>query len=541
MNQKAQRVNRPKNGFSFQRPGAIEARSGRLFSRLTTRSEILIVWGIALLLLERFISAATINLSPQEAYYWNYAMHPALSYLDHPPMVAWVIRAGTLLLGKSEIGVRIGGLSLVVVSIWLINALGRLWFSRRAGLWAALLFAVIPVYCAYGPVITPDVPLICFWLLTLYLFSIAVLKDRPSAWYWAGVALGFAMLSKYTALFLVPSALLFLIADRAHRKWLLRKEPYLAFFISLVIFSPVILWNYQHQWASFAFQFGRRVLGEEMIDPVRYARHSFIEFLGIQAASIFPTFLAVLVLSFAVALYFTIKGRGSRWKFCLFFSFPILAFFAVYSIGSAVNVSWPLPGYLALLVAVHTSYRYLRFKSGQRFKLAQRKMLFISFYSLPVLYVLVPFHMTLVIPFVPVVKSVTGWPELVKAVERERATIETGKDRTTFIFGIDRKDITSELAFYMQDFEAVFSRKVLGMNALGFEFWDSRVPPPGSNAVAVGADEFFPDIALLQRHFMRVDEQVTMVPIARRGKIVRRFYLVRCYGYLGVKQAEVES
>jgi dolichol-phosphate mannosyltransferase len=490
----------------------------------------LIVGGIALLLLLRFIWAATIDLSPQEAYYWNYAMHPALSYLDHPPMVAWVIRAGTLLLGKSEIGVRIGGLLLVVASTWLFYALGRLWFSRRGGLWAAVLFQVIPVYFIYGVLITPDVPLICFWLLTIYLVSIAVLKDRPSAWYSAGAALGFAMLSKYTALFLVPSTLLFLVADRAHRKWLLRKEPYLALFLSLVIFSPVILWNYQHQWASFAFQFGRRVLGQEMINPVRSTPHSFTEFLAIQLGSIFPTFLAVLVFSFAVALYFTIKDQGPRWKLCLFFAFPILAFFTVYSIGSAVNVSWPLPGYLALLIAAHTCYRYLRFKSGQSFKIAQRKMLVFSVYGLPILWALALFHMTLVLPFIPVNKSITGWRELVKTIERERATIETEKDKTTFIFGMDRKDITSELAFYMQDFEDVFSRKVLGKNALGFEFWDSRVPLPGSNAVAV--DDQFPDIALLQQHFMRVDKPVTVVPIVRRGKIVRRFYVVRCYGYL---------
>ena len=494
-----------------------------------------IVWGIVLLLLLRFVSAATINLSPQEAYYWNYSIHPDLSYLDHPPMVAWVIRAGTLLLGKSEIGVRIGGLWLVVVSTWLINALGRLWFSRRAGLWAALLFQVIPVYFIYGMIITPDVPLICFWLLTIYLVSIAVLKDRPSAWYCAGAALGFAMLSKYTALFLVPSALLFLIADRAHRKWLLRKEPYLAFFLSLVIFSPVILWNYQHQWASFAFQFGRRLLGEDHPIPgleISHARHSLIKFLGIQLGAIFPTFLAVLVLSFAVALYFTIKDQGSRWKFCLFFSFPILVFFAVYSIGLTVNANWPLPGYLALLIAAHTCYRYLRFKSGQRFKIAQRKMLVFSLYFSPVFYVLAVFHLTLVIPFVPVNKSFTGWRELGKTVEREKATIETEKDKTTFILGMDRHNITSELAFYMQDFEDVFSRKLLGKNALGFEFWDSRVPLPGSNAVAVDVDAEFPDIALLQQHFMRVDEQVTVVPIVRRGKIVRRFYFVRCYDYL---------
>ena len=82
-----------------------------------------VVWGIVLLLLLRFVSAATINLSPQEAYYWNYSIHPDLSYLDHPPMVAWVIRADTLMLGKSEIGVRNGVLCLDVLSIKLIYAL----------------------------------------------------------------------------------------------------------------------------------------------------------------------------------------------------------------------------------------------------------------------------------------------------------------------------------------------------------------------------------------------------------------------------------
>src|SRR5262249_31774934 len=162
MNQNAQRISRPNNGLSFQRPGTTEDLSGRPFSRLPTRSESLIVWGIALLLLLRFISAATINLSTQEAYYWNYSMHPALSYLDHPPLVAWVIRAGTLLLGKSEIGVRIGGLCLVVVSILLINALGRLWFIRGAGLLAAVCFPLFPFYCVFCAIITPDVPLIIF-------------------------------------------------------------------------------------------------------------------------------------------------------------------------------------------------------------------------------------------------------------------------------------------------------------------------------------------------------------------------------------------
>ena len=160
-------------------------------------------------------------------------------------------------------------------------------------------------------------------------------------------------------------------------------------------------------------------------------------------------------------------------------------------------------------------------------------MLVFSVYGLPIIWVLALFHMTLVIPFVPVNKSITGWRELGKTVEREKATLEIEKDKTTFVFGMDRYNITSELTFYMQDVEDVFSltRKLRGENALGFEFWDSRVPLPGSNALAVNAG-VPPDLALLQQHFMRVDEQVTVVPIVRRGKIVRRFYVVRCYNYL---------
>lgn len=503
------------------------------FRRLPTNSEDRIVWGIVLLLLLRFISAAAMDLSPEEAYYWNYSIHPNLSYLDHPPMVAWVIRAGTLLLGKTEIGVRIGALLLTIVSTWLLFVLGRLWFSRRAGLWAALLFQVIPLYFVYGVIITPDIPLFCFWLLTLYLISIAVLKNQRWAWYAAGVALGFAMLSKYTALFLVPSALFFLIADREHRKWLLRKEPYLGLLLSIVVFSPVIVWNYQHQWASFAFQFGGRLLDVEN----GHSRHSFMQFLGIQLGGIFPTLLAGLFLGLAVALYRLTKGRGSRWRVCLFFSVPILGFFTAYSIGSLVKANWPLPGYLSLLLAAYPSYRYLTFKSTRRFVVAYRKTVYFSLCLLPSVYLLALFHMVLTIPYVPMNKWVTGWKELGKVVEGEKVAMETGTHKKAFILGMDRNYVVSEMAFYTDNFHDVIPRTLLGKKTLGFEFWESEVLPAGANVIAVGRR--FPKLALLRPHFRSVDQEVTVVPITRHGRIVRRFYLVRCYDYLG-KQATID-
>ena len=156
----------------------------------------------ALLFCLRFLAAFLIDLAPQETYYWNYAEHPALSYFDHPPMIAWVIGAGQFFLGKNALGVRLGGLLLTLLSTWLLYTLGRFWFNRRAGLWAALLFQLIPLYFVYGLLITPDVPLIFFWLLTLYLVSLAVREEKKWAWYLAGAALGLCLLSKYTAIFL---------------------------------------------------------------------------------------------------------------------------------------------------------------------------------------------------------------------------------------------------------------------------------------------------------------------------------------------------
>ena len=213
----------------------------------------------ALLFCLRFLAAFLIDLAPQETYYWNYAEHPALSYFDHPPMIAWVIGAGQFFLGKNALGVRLGGLLLTLLSTWLLYTLGRFWFNRRAGLWAALLFQLIPLYFVYGLLITPDVPLIFFWLLTLYLVSLAVREEKKWAWYLAGAALGLCLLSKYTAIFLVPSTLLWLILDRCYRQWLMRKEPYLALLIAALFFTPVILWNVEHDWASFGFQVSERL------------------------------------------------------------------------------------------------------------------------------------------------------------------------------------------------------------------------------------------------------------------------------------------
>jgi len=308
----------------------------------------------------RFFYALVIDLSPQEAYYWNYAKHPALSYYDHPPMVAWVISAGQLLLGKTELGVRIGGFLLTLLSTWLLYALGKLWFGRRTGLWAALLFQLAPAYFVYGVLITPDVPLNFFWLLTLYLVSLAVREEQKWAWYKAGAALGLCMLSKYTAVFLVPSTLLLLLWHRPYRRCLVSKEPYLALLIAALLLVPVILWNVVHDWASFGFQ-----LNERLNRPDDQPLESLGEFLLTQIVVSFPALLAGLLMISVFPFSLSLIDQRIKWHFCFLFSLPFLAFLLVVSVHSRIKANWTLPGYLSLLVAAYPCYRHLRFNSGR--------------------------------------------------------------------------------------------------------------------------------------------------------------------------------
>ena len=485
-----------------------------------------LVGAIAALLCLRFVTAFLIELTPQEAYYWNYAMHPALSYFDHPPMVAWVIGAGYFLLGKSELGVRIGGLLLTLLSTWLLYALGKLWFNKKVGLWAALLFQLLPLFFVYGVLITPDVPLSFFWLLTLYLFSIALHEDQKWAWYFAGAALGLCMLSKYTGVFLVPSAFLFLILHRRYRQWLLRKEPYLALVIALIVFAPVILWNIEHGWTSFVFQVSDR-LSEETSHPL----HRLVEFLLVQIGVTSPMLLAGLLLISAIPVSLSMKDRRMKWRFCFVFSAPLLVFFLFYSSRSLVKANWTLPGYLSLLLAAYPAYRYLRFNSGARMKLVARYFLLAWFYALPIAYIVFVYHSTVTIPNVTVHHWTTGWKELGRVVEREATAFEAESGRKVFILGMDTYNLAAALSFYTDDTHEVFSRNLVGKRARAFDYWRAKIDLVGLNAVAVDLDD--PDLEELRKYFSRVDENVERIPVMKGDRVLYRFYLVKCFGYVG--------
>lgn len=216
--------------------------------------------------LMRLLLAARIPLFPDETYYWEWSRHLAAGYFDHPPLIAFFIRGGTLLLGDSPLGVRLfpvlGGTVAVVVILLIARDLG----GARSAAWSALVAASLPVVALGLVLATPDAPLVLFLALTLLAVERAVAADAGTArsrgwWLLAGLFSGMAFLAKYPAV-LVPAAVLAALGMRpALRTRLRRWEPYAAAFVMLAVAAPVVWWNARHGWMSFRFQLGHGLGG----------------------------------------------------------------------------------------------------------------------------------------------------------------------------------------------------------------------------------------------------------------------------------------
>jgi 4-amino-4-deoxy-L-arabinose transferase-like glycosyltransferase len=213
---------------------------------------------LAVLTAIRLIVAACVPLSPDEAYYWVWSRALAPGYLDHPPMVALWIRAGTSLAGDSAFGIRLlGPLFAAVGSVLLVQATQDLLPGQRAGILAAALLNATLVLGIGAVIMTPDTPLLFFWTATLWALGRLVRTGNGAWWLMAGAMAGLAMASKYTAALLIASVFLWLLLLPQTRVWLRRPYPWAGALVAALIFAPVIWWNAAHGWASFIKQGGR--------------------------------------------------------------------------------------------------------------------------------------------------------------------------------------------------------------------------------------------------------------------------------------------
>lgn len=234
---------------------------------LAPRTAALLLIAVATLL--RLALAAVLPALTDEAYHWQFTVHPDLSYFDHPPMTMLVAKLGLFLCGGwvHPFSLRLGFVLLCAGTTWFLFRWTARFFGDRAGVWAALGFSVSHHLTTFGgSFAVPDSPHFFFAVLTWWQVSEAVFPRDPirtqlGRWLLVGLALGGALLSKYHGVLLPAGVVLYAAVTPGARRLLWSPGPYLAVAVGFAVFSPVLYWNATHEWASFKFQGGRMAGG----------------------------------------------------------------------------------------------------------------------------------------------------------------------------------------------------------------------------------------------------------------------------------------
>ena len=457
-----------------------------------------------------------LDLTPQDAYYWQYSEHPAMGYFDHPPVHAWSCWLTTTIFGDNPFGIRFGpwlyGLGILVM----LYLMARRLYGEEAGFWVAAAAGVTPLFTIGSSVLTPDPPLLFFWLISMFTGYLALDEDRPALWLAAGFAGGLAMLSKYTAAFLAPGFLIALLFTRNGRKHLISPWPWLGLLLGVVAFSPQIIWNARHDWASFAFQTTRRA-GEIS----RWRLDLFGGMLGSQLAVVSPLLFGGIIWALFRGGWRRLfaKKSGLADLYLPAMALPTILFFGFISLRYWVKMNWMAPGYLAGIIAlIGATVAIGRGRGFLKWALGLAALETVALYAL----VLTP-----AVPLTGEAVYFEGWQEAAARVDEIRDDMDN-----PFVAGWGYK-VPSELRFYLDERPETHCNEIFGGNGLNYNYWTDTDLLLGRDCIFVAdSREPFRHPELLKEHFARVSGPEVLKP-TRGGKPVTEFRIWRCFEYLG--------
>lgn len=304
---------------------------------------------IALVTLIRvvLVLSSPLQLYPDEAQYWVWSRHLAFGYFSKPPMIAWLIRATTALGGQGEGWIRLSSPLLHgVAALALFRAGGRL-YGRRAALWAAILYTLIPGVQLSSAIVSTDAPLLCLLSLAVWAYaafwSEAEPRRRLLPALGLGVAVGAAFLTKYASLYVAGGVLLHAVVSReARRRW---TAPAMALYLAsgLLIAAPNLGWNLAHHFQTVAHTAENADLGDSKsgLKGLFGARGPFGFVFG-QFGVFGPVSFAVVILAAVQA--WRRRGPGAdTLLICL--AAPALVLVFIESIAARANANWAAAAY----------------------------------------------------------------------------------------------------------------------------------------------------------------------------------------------------
>ncbi|WP_456434486.1 ArnT family glycosyltransferase [Thermosulfuriphilus sp.] len=396
-----------------------------------------------------YLRHAPFDLSPDEAYYWDWSRHLAWGYYSKPPMVAWLMAVATKYLGSTAYAVRLPAVYLgtgVIVSLYFLS-LSLFPQDRRLALYTTFVAAAIPLFAVYSFLMTIDPPLFFFWALALLVGWISIERERLLWFVFLGIILGGGLLSKQTMVGFYPLLLLYLYLSPEKRHLLGHPGPYATGLVAGVLILPNLLWNARHNWVTFF-----HTAHHFEVKGVEFPK-SFLEFVGGQALVISPIIFGLLIYTAIAALKKGILWRDPRLRYLGLFSLLPLGGVTGLSILREINANWPGPFYLSSLVILSV----LALRTRWRRQAGRIRRLYFLGLILGALLCGLTYYLPEVIRQLPQgwahldpTLKLKGWKELGEEMSR----IKDGHPQA-FVLSLKRQ-IVSELAFYMEGQPVVY-------------------------------------------------------------------------------------
>ncbi|WP_185965886.1 glycosyltransferase family 39 protein [Flavobacterium sp. ZT3R18] len=304
---------------------------------------------IVIATLIRCFVATTIGLGNDEVYYLTYAQHLQWNYFDHPPMVALLIRLTTFNLSfTNALFVRLGAIIFGAINTYLIYVICKGIKNEKAALIASLLYTG-SLYSSIiaGVFILPDSPQLFFWLISVH-FLIQIVSDTTNHkkqnynLLLFGLFSGLCIMSKIHGVFLWAGFGLYILC---YRRDLLRNGSlYLAVLITVLIISPILIWNIENHFITYTYH-SQRVTIKKEINPSSFFR----EFLG----GVFynnPINYFLIVCSLIAAWKNKIDMAKPVKRLLLLLSLPLIVLLLFISIYRDTLPHWSGPAFVTLLI-----------------------------------------------------------------------------------------------------------------------------------------------------------------------------------------------
>lgn len=291
-------------------------------------------------LLLALMQAGLTELQDDEAYYWVFSKYLDWGYFDHPPMTALLVKMGYAIF-HNELGVRLFPLLLNLLALLIIEKL----IDRKNQLLFYGIVLSIAIIQVMGFLAVPDIPLIFFTALFFLRYKRFIEKHSWANTILLALSITFLFYSKYHAVLILLFTLL------SNLKILRGYKIYIAGFIALLLFSPHLWWQYQHDWISFKYH-----LFESNVNPYKFSYT--LEYLGSQL--LLPGPIAGFILLPAAFLY---RSKNETEKALKFTMIGIYAFFLLSSFRGKVEANWTSPVLVSLIVLSH---QYLNEKARWR-------------------------------------------------------------------------------------------------------------------------------------------------------------------------------